>query len=150
MLQGGSVFLLDSNNPLWAATRKSSRAKDPQKPGATLNVALFQRFQPHNNKFLSTNRPKMEPHSKAMRVRSDTFCNPFFQKVLQNQPPQLQVKSDTLHSFAVLSKIGLDFSKIVEVAKKSFCKYVLLNSYFSLKKIFRKIRMTFDIRKKSI
>ena len=81
MVQGGSVFLLDSNNPLWAATRKSSRAKDPQKPGATLNVALFQRFPPHNNKFLSTNRPKMEPHSKVMRVRSDTFGDPLFQSL---------------------------------------------------------------------
>jgi hypothetical protein len=58
-----------------------------------------------------------------MRVGSDTFGNPTFQKGLQNQPSSPIMSWVDLPSFATLSKIGHDFTICsgfkIEVTKKS-------------------------------
>ena len=51
-------------------------------------------------------------NNKVINLVSDTSGNPIFQKVLQNKPSSpFKDSQDALPSFAVLSKIGLGFSK---------------------------------------
>ena len=66
-----------------------------------------------------------------------------------SHPPQLLTSSDALHSFAVSSKIGLNFSNKgvlkLKLQENSFNKTFATKPLSSLKQKIRKIRMLFDI-----